>query len=128
MLLHHCEVSDSFVHPNMKLSNGKNGNGESRLFISCSEKICKIIEEKEQIKIQFDDKYIPNLETFVSEKSNFRKNNSKRIKEWKQNIQNICQQKIYIQIQNGDKDVRRNYIGQSPHRLKKIKQKKKKII
>ena len=121
MLLHHCEVSDSFVHPNMKLSNGKNGNGESRLFISCSEKICKIIEEKEQIKIQFDDKYIPNLETFVSEKSNFRKNNSKRIKEWKQNIQNICQQKIYIQIQNGDKDVRRNYIGQSPHRLKKNK-------
>ena len=28
--LHHCEVSDSFVHPTMKLSNGKNGNGESK--------------------------------------------------------------------------------------------------
>ena len=49
--LHQCEVSDSFVYPNMKLSNGKNGNGESRLFISCSEKICEEIKKQKNIKI-----------------------------------------------------------------------------
>ena len=46
IMLHHCEVSDSFVHPSMKLSNGKNGNGESRLFISGSRNICQEIEKK----------------------------------------------------------------------------------
>ena len=46
--LHHCEVSDSFVHPIMKLSNGKNGNGESRLFLSCYENICEIIQKENE--------------------------------------------------------------------------------
>lgn len=71
--LHHCEVSDSFVHPNMKLSNGKNGNGESRLFISCSENISETIQKQKKIKIQFDDNYINNLEPYVYDETNFRK-------------------------------------------------------
>jgi hypothetical protein len=125
-MIHHCEVSDSFVHPNMKLSDGKNGNGESRLFISCSEKICEGIEEKKQIKIQFGDDYISKLEPYVSTDSYFRKNVPKRVEEWKQNIQDISEQKIQIEIQNGDEDVRRNYIGQTPHRRKENKTKEEK--
>ena len=119
--LHHCEVSDSFVHPNMKLSNGKNGNGESRLFISCSEKICKEIEKKQYITITFDTDYINKLKPFVSQDSNFRKKNDDRIEKWEKNIKDINNKKILIEIQNGRQDVRRNYIGQRPHRRKKYK-------
>tara|TARA_B100001093_G_C26799645_1_gene1002760 strand:+ start:242 stop:1114 length:873 start_codon:yes stop_codon:yes gene_type:complete len=125
-MLHHCEVSDSFVHPNMKLSNGKNGNGESRLFISYSQEISKIIEEKQQIKIQFHHDYISILEQFVSQDTYFRKNVCKRLEYWKQNIEEISEQTIKIELQNGEKDVHRNYIGQDPHRNKKNKTKEEK--
>ena len=92
--LHHCEVSDSFVHLNMKLSNGKNGNGESRLFVSCSKNICKIIKKEKKIKIQYDDNYIYNLEPYVSDETNFRKKDFNRVITWKKNInQKIKQEK-----------------------------------
>jgi len=124
--LHHCEVSDSFVHPNMKLSNGKNGNGESRLFVSCSENICEIIQKKKKIKIHFDDNYIYNLEPYVSEETNFRKKDFDRVKTWKKNIKDMEGKNIMIETQNGCEDVRRNYIGQTPHRLKENKTKEEK--
>jgi hypothetical protein len=125
--LHHCEVSDSFVHPNMKLSNGKNGNGESRLFISCSKQICGKIKEKKNIKIRFEPDYINKLVSFVSEDPNFKKNDCDRVKKWKKNIKDTDGKKIMIQTQNGDTDVNRNYIGQTPHRRKKEKTKEEKI-
>ena len=125
-MIHHCEVSDSFVDSNLKLSNGKKGNGEGRLFISSSELICKKIEENKQIKIQFDDEYISNLEPYVSEETNFRKHDLNRVKTWKKNIKDIEGKKIMIKTQNGRKDVRRNYIGQTPHRRKKNKTKEEK--
>lgn len=119
--LHQCEVSDSFVHPNMKLSDGKNGNGESRLFISCSKTVCKKIEEKKEIKIQYDDEYINNLEQYVSEDTHFRKPQNNRVTNWKKNIKDTDGSTIMIEIQNGGEDVRRNYIGQTPHRRKENK-------
>lgn len=121
--LHHCNVSDSFVHPNMKLSNGKNGNGESRLYVSCSENICEIIQKEKKIKIKFDYNYIYNLEPYVSDETNFRKKDFNRVKTWKKNIKDLEGKKIMIETQNGCKDVRRNYIGQTPHRRKKNKTK-----
>ena len=124
--LHHCEVSDSFVHPIMKLSNGKNGNGESRLFVSCSENICEIIQKEKKIKIQFDDNYIDNLEPYVSDETNFRKKDFNRVKTWKKNIKDMEGKKIMIETQNGCEDVRRNYIGQTPHRGKENKTKEEK--
>ncbi len=124
--LHHCEVSDSFVHPNMKLSNGKNGNGESRLFISCSENIFKTIQKEKKFKIQFDDNYIYNLEPYISEETNFRKKDCNRVKTWKKNIKDMDGKTIMIETQNGREDVRRNYIGQTPHRRKENKTKEEK--
>ena len=119
--IHQCEVSDSFVHPNMKLSNGKNGNGESRLFISCSEKIFETVKEKKKINIIFEPNYNNKLVSFVLEDANFRKKNRDRVKEWEKNIKDIHGEKIMIESQNGGEDVRRNYIGQTPHRRKENK-------
>ena len=70
-LLHHCEISDSFVHPNMKLSGGKNGHGEARLFLTNCKDIFEKITKKKKIKILFDKDYINNLESFVSDENNF---------------------------------------------------------
>ena len=118
---HHCEISDSFVSSNMKLSNGKNGHGESRLFVSNSENICKEIARFKKIKINIPDKYSNKLQPFVSQDANFRKKEDDRVKKWKKNIQHIQNQTILIKKQNGGQDVNRNYIGQSPHRRKKNK-------
>lgn len=119
--LHHCEVSDSFVHPNMKLSNGKNGNGESRLFVSCCEELCKKIQKEKKFEIQIDDNYISYLETYVSKETNFRKKDCNRVTTWKKNTKEIHGKTIMIQMQNGSEDVKRHYIGQTPHRRKENK-------
>jgi hypothetical protein len=105
----------------MKLSNGKNGNGESRLFISNSRDICKKIEEYKKVKIQFDSNYINDLEQFVSIETNFRKDNSNRVEKWKTGISEIDGIIIMIETQNGSDDINRNYIGQTPHRRKENK-------
>ncbi len=118
---HYCEVSDSFVNPIMKLSNGKNGNGESRLFISNSKDICKKIEDYKKIKIQFESTYINDLEQFVSIDTNFRKDISNRVENWKNYISKIDGIIIMIETQNGSDDINRNYIGQTPHRRKENK-------
>lgn len=115
--LHHCEVSDSFVHPDMKLLGGR-GNGESRLFISCSESICKTIEKHKKVKIKYTEGYINHSETFVNDDINFKNKINERVNRWKDNINNIEGQTITIELQNGGKDISRNYIAQSPHRNK----------
>jgi len=126
-VLHYCEASDSLVAECMKLSGGKNGKGEGRLYVSCSAKICKEIAEHKAVKIIFDDNYINKLLPFVSQDANFR--NTKiinRVTDWKQNIKDTSGATIRIEVQNGGEDVRRNYIGQTPHRWKKNKTKDEK--
>ena len=127
--LQHVEVSDSFVYPFMKLSGGKDGNGESRLFISNSKDICTLIAKEKKIKICFSNDYIEELESFVSQSENFKKKNKNRLSIWKDNISNMHDETINIETQNGTTDVNRNYVGQTPHRRKKnISQKEKSNI
>jgi len=116
--IHQCEASDSFVHPFMKLSNGKDGNGEGRLFISSSKNIFNKIVDKKKIKILFDSEYIQKLEQFVSQETHFKQPVSDRCKKWKEYIKLINGKTILIESQNGNKDINRNYIGQTPHRKK----------
>ena len=119
--IHHCEVSDSFVHPNMKLNDGKNGNGEARLFISNSKDICRKIQEKGILKIHFEDNYVDDVEEFVLNEQNFRQNITNRVLKWKDAINEVNNESVIIAGQNGNDDINRNYIGQHPHRKKKDK-------
>jgi len=122
-MFHSCEISDSFVHPNMKLSNGKNGNGESRLFISNSKEIVKRIVKSKSLYIDFDKNYINDFEEFVAIDTNLHKHVIDRKNNWITTINEINCCHINIYEQNGKKDVNRNYIsGKSdPQKRKKDK-------
>ena len=119
--VHQCEVSDSLVSPCMKLSGGKKGNGEGRLYISGSGEIGKQISDKKNVKMIYDPNYVNSLLTFVSKDANFRNKYDDRVENWKKSIKDTDGEKIMIETQNGNEDVRRNYIGQTPHRRKKNK-------
>lgn len=122
-ILHHCEISDSFVHPDLKLSNGKNGNGESRLFISNNKDFAKTLVKKPWL-INFDENYINDINDFLEDDLNFRKEKLHGGKRKIKTLENICKingEKIYVQLQNGSKDVNRNYVSHWPHRKKKDK-------
>jgi len=123
---HSCEISDSNVAGSMKLSNGKNGNGEGRLFISNSVDIMNRIISYSKMKVEFDDTYIDDLQYFVKDNSNFNKKISDRTEQWKKSINNINGCFINIISQNGNTDVNRHYLGQDPHRHKKQKTKNEK--
>lgn len=120
-MIHSCEISDSFVHPNMKLSNGKNGNGESRLFVSCSSEITNNIADKNKLLIHVDPNYLIDVKEFTCDDANFRKYLSNRFKNLTENSRYINGCYIDIEKQNGNEDINRNYIGQYPHRRKKDK-------
>jgi hypothetical protein len=118
---HSCEISDSFVHPNMKLNNGKNGNGESRLFISNNQDYAYKLADGRPWKIIFEDDYKKNVSYFINNERNFRKQVSNRKEDVINNISKINDVLINVEMQQGNKDVCRNYIGQTPHRKKKTK-------
>ena len=75
-MFHHCEVSDSFVHPDNKLSKGKNGHGESRLFTSSSEELTNKVCKKPW-KITFDPNYKSDIEEFTEGDNFIKKHNHK---------------------------------------------------
>jgi hypothetical protein len=107
---HWCEVSDSFVHPNNKLSGGKKGHGEARLFISNNKYIGKRLSNKPW-KIEFDKNYLTDIKNIVNDQTNFIKEREYRYKEMENAIKEIDNKIIQIKDQNGKNDVNRYYIG-----------------
>lgn len=107
--IHFCEISDSWVHPENKLSNGKKGHGESRLFVSCSKEIVEKICSKPW-KINFDDNYKKDIKTFMEDNDNFIKKHNHYVRTVN-NILMCDNMLINIELQQGNMDVRRNYVG-----------------
>jgi len=119
-MIHNCEISDSFVHPNLKLSGGKGGNGESRLFISNNSDFANRLTGKPW-KITFDNSYKQDILSDLSNTEQFKKQISNRVEATFSHISELDNTVINTQLQQGNKDVNRNYIGQSPHRKKESK-------
>lgn len=107
--LHHLEISDSFVHPENKLSNGKNGHGESRLFISCNKELMDQLC-KAPWKIVYHKDYKSDIKDFIEENDNFIKKHNHKDKTYR-NIDVINGEIIHIKPQPGSNDYRRNYVG-----------------
>ena len=118
-VLHHCEISDSFVHPNLKLANGKNGNGESRLFISNNYDYAKQLVNKKWI-LEYSTSYKNDIKLDF-ETELFRKPKKSRYEYICQKIDKLNGKEINIQLQQGNMDINRNYIGCNPHRRKQNK-------
>lgn len=109
MKIHHCEISDSFVHPNNKLSNGKNGHGEARLYLSASETILQTLSSKPW-KVNFDSNYIDDISDFMKDTNKFIKPHD-HLSETIKNIKLIDNKVINLKPQQGNTDCRRNYVG-----------------
>lgn len=102
-------ISDSFVHPNVKLTDG-NGHGETRIYTGDNGLINKELTLKPW-KIEFDEKYKDSLSNYFESKEKFKKSMENRVEHVEKNI-NLCEGKlIKFKEQNGKGDVRRFYIG-----------------
>ena len=109
MRLHFCHVSDSFVKVN-KLSHGKNGHGERRLYISASHDIQRKLVSKKW-KLDFDPNYMKDIRYFIEDPSNFAKSDPNRTSNILNKITKVQHKRVVPLKQDGDEDVRRKYIG-----------------
>lgn len=107
-MFHHCEISDSFVHPDNKLANGKQGHGEETLFISNNKNLTSQLLNKKW-KITVEPSYLKNIKKDIEELSFIKKIN--RYENIKKNLNDIENKQIQVYEQNGKKDVNRNYVG-----------------
>ena len=111
-----CQISDSFVHPLVKLAGGKSGHGERRLYTGDSNTTNEYLCTK-PFKLAYSAKYLESISSLTADSSKYLKKDLKR-KDQKNRkdlvlkaIQDCTSQNIRCREQNGGKDVRRYYIG-----------------
>ena len=103
-------IPDCFVGTNLKLSNGKNGHGERRVYTGDS------YDDNEKLtlkpwRITYPVNYMEEIEPVLNTGANFAKLMPNR-KEFVQTAFTAVKDKsINIKSQNGTKDVRRFYVG-----------------
>ena len=103
-------ISDSYVKQILKLSNGKNGHGERRLYTGDSNSNNEHICTKPWL-INYPSNYKQEIEPLLDDDEKFSKPCNDR-KSIVYNAIDICDKKlISISIQNGREDVRRYYVG-----------------
>ena len=108
------------MSPCLKLSNGKNGHGERRLYTgdnnNTNENICK-----KPWLINYSSNYKNEIEEELDSDENFSKSCDDR-KTIVYNAIDSCDKKlINISTQNGNKDVKRYYIGPNKNNKENIK-------
>jgi hypothetical protein len=103
-------IVDSYVKQILKLSNGKNGHGESTLYTggnnSNNEYICT-----KPWRINYPSNYKQEIETLLDDDEKFSKPCNDRKSIVYNAIDNCHQKLLYISPQNGAEDVRRFYVG-----------------
>jgi len=103
-------IPDCFVSPYLKLSNGKNGHGERRLYTGDSYKNNEHICKKPWL-IKYPCNYKNDIESILNDDSNFSKKCDNRKEIVNDNIDKCSNKLIYVVPQNGTEDVKRYYIG-----------------
>jgi len=103
-------IPDCFVSPILKFSNGKNGHGERRLYVG-NEHTLHMDICKKPWKIVYPKNYKQQIDEIVDNSSLFSKPCSDRKKKVFMAIDQCCNKIIHIVPQNGNRDVRRYYIG-----------------
>jgi len=107
--IHSCEISDSFVHPNNKLNDGKNGHGERRLYISSSNTIYDSLLKPWKFIVSIE--YKSKIEDFFINGDIFKKQNIDRVTDVNNLLDKVEKMTISPTKQDGRQDVRRKYIG-----------------
>lgn len=103
-------IPDCFVNHYLKLSNGKNGHGERRLYTGDShhnnEYICK-----KPWKIMYPMNYKDELGELLKDSSKFAKPCENRQSMVYDSMDHCHEKLVMVSPQNGNEDVRRYYIG-----------------
>jgi len=113
-------MPDCSVSPFLKLSNGKNGHGERRLYTgdskSNNEHICA-----KPLRIMYPSKYKSEIEALLEDDTIYAKPCVERKGMVYDGIDRCGNQLIWMSPQNGRKDVTRNYIGPNKERKENVK-------
>jgi len=120
LLPNRIEISDSFVHPDFKLSNGKNGNGERRLYTG-DNNTTNIYLSSKPWKLLYDPDYITDFNGVLENPIHFRKPLENRKQLFESHVTHCHEKLLRVQPQNGESDVCRFYIGPLPHPKKEEK-------
>ena len=113
-------ITDFFVAVELKLNNGKNGHGERRLYTGDSHEKNEKLTDKPW-KIIFPENYFNDIKDVLSNKENFAKEFPNREENVLKCIKDLQGKNIYVNTQNGIKDVRRYYVGPQKPDKKNIK-------
>jgi hypothetical protein len=113
-------IPDCFVSTYLKLSNGKNGHGERRLYTGDSNNNNNYICNKPW-KIIYPINYKQNISELLNDNTKFSKECNDREIMVNNFIDKCNEQLIYVTPQNGTKDVNRYYIGPNKNNKENIK-------
>ena len=103
-------IPDCFVSSYLKLSNGKNGHGERRLYTGDNNNNNEHICTKPWL-INYPSNYKNEIESLLDDDEKFSKSCNDRKSIVYNAIDKCYKQLLYISPQNGREDVRRYYIG-----------------
>jgi hypothetical protein len=113
-------IPDCFVSNHLKLSNGKNGHGERRLYTGNSNSNNEYICTKPWL-LNYADNYKNEIDDLLNDDSNFSRECEDR-KDIVHNAIDHCNKKlIHVTPQNGNEDVVRYYIGPNKNNKENIK-------
>ena len=113
-------IPDCFVNQKLKLSNGKNGHGERRLYTGDNNNINEYICKKPWL-INYTDNYKNETKDFLDNEENFSQNCVDRKKQVHDSIDSCNKKLINISPQNGNTDVKRCYVGPNKNNKENIK-------
>ena len=113
-------IPDCFVFSLLKLSNGKNGHGERRLYTGDSNNNNEYISKKPW-RIEFPSNYKSDIEDFLDNPKHFSKSCDDRKNIVYNSIDSCNKKTIHISTQNGNEDVKRYYIGPNKNDKQNIK-------
>ena len=113
-------IPDCFVSPYLKLSNGKNGHGERRLYTGDSNSNNEHICTKPWL-MNYPSNYKNEIESLLDDDEKFSKSSTERKSIVYNAIDSCDKQLITISPQNGTEDVRRYYIGPNKNSKENVK-------
>ena len=113
-------IPDCFVSSYLKLSNGKNGHGERRLYTGDNNNNNEHICTKPWL-INYPSNYKNEIESLLDDDEKFSKSCNDRKSIVYNAIDKCYKQLLYISAQNGREDVRRYYIGPDKNNKENIK-------
>jgi hypothetical protein len=113
-------IPDCFVGTNLKLSNGRNGHGERRVYTGDSYDDNEKLTQKPW-HMKYPVNYMEEIEPILNNATIFAKEMQNRKEFVETAFTAVKDKSIYVKSQNGTKDVRRYYVGPQKDNMENVK-------